>query len=439
MAPNKQQQMAEARNRQAQNNKTGIDTSEVPSDPIADNTGPEGEVPVTQARTEQPIEGETRPKPIVQSPKDRARDDIVKSFREQRNLKTDDDADEINKFTRSGMPPELLALEDETLVQGEPEEQEEQIEETQEELLEEEQVPAKRKLIIRGKEVEVTDEEFLALAQKAAAADDYLDEAKRKLKEVDELVRQTRTQAGRDSQTNTQNGQNNPQNNGQEDPNAPGDEHHVDPFEKVVETIQFGDLKEAARLLREVSTNPVDTRKIAGEQLEQERMRNEAIRSQKILKEFEGQHPDLAKDQYALAAMRARLIELQTDDLKGLGLDEAQIPKSGDEIANWHMWYRQKGHSVRDVDVLLKTARDDFMAWRGVETKQPAATKTGAPRVEVTVDRQQRRAAIQQQPSRTVAPKPDQVTQPTPQRDRSSIVQDMIAARGRPRQKVVVQ
>jgi len=88
--------------------------------------------------------------------------------------------------------------------------------------------------------------------------------------------------------------------------------------------------------------------------------------------------------------------------------------------------------------VLLKTARDDFMNWKGVK-EQPADPARAAPRVEVTVDRQQRRTAIQQQPSRTVAPKPDAITQAAPPRDRSAIVQDMINARGRPRMKVIVQ
>lgn len=434
MAPTKQQQMAEAR----RNNQTNPrpNDQETPSDPVADNTGPDAEGIVARSeRTEQPNDADTRRQPTVR--KD-PRDEIAKSFREHRNQQVDDDADEINRFTRSGMPPELLALEDAVL---EPTE-EEPVENLEDDPLvepTEEEPPQKRKLIIRGKELEVTEEELIALAQKAAAADDYLDEAKRKLKEVDELMKPLK--AGREGQTQTQTGQNNTQQTGQVDQTQTEDAHSVDPFRKLVEAIQFGDLEDAAKQFQTVvstRTSQEDTRKIAAEQLEQERMRNEAIRSQKILKDFEGQHPDLAKDENALAVMRARLIQLQRDDLKGLGLDEAQIPQAGDEIANWHMWYRQKGHSVRDVDVLLKTARDDFMSWKGVK-EQPADPAKAAPRVEVTVDRQQRRAAIQQQPSRTVAPKPDAITQPTPQRDRSSIVQDMINERGRPRQKVIVQ
>jgi hypothetical protein len=428
MAPTKQQQLAEARKNQTVN-------QEVPPETIADNVSPEADVTPAPVRTAPPADPDPRRPQTIR--KD-ARDDIVKSFREARNQQTDDDADEINRFTRSGMPPELLALEDETLQQEEP--VEEQLEELPGEVVEEEPVePIKRKLIVRGKELHVTDDELIALAQKAAAGDDYLDEAKRKLKEVDELMRPLR--AGRDSQTTTQSSQNNQQQNGQVDQTQVTDEHNVDPFEKVIETIQFGDLKEAARQLREVTTssNQVDTRKIAAEQLEQERMRNEAIRSQKILKDFEGQHPDLAKDENAVAVMRTRLFQLQRDDLKALGLDEAQIPTSEKDISDWHMWYRQKGHGVRDVDVLLKTARDDFMKWKGIKEQPAAPTNNAAPRVEVTVDRQQRRAAIPQQPSRTVAPKPDAIAQPAPQRSRSDIVQDMINARGRPRQKVIVQ
>ena len=436
MAPTKQQQMAEAR-RNNQANPRPVNGQEVPSDPVADNTGPEGDPPVERQARAEPQH--TEPAPRQQTVRKDARDDIVKNFRESRNQQVDDDADEINRFTRSGMPPELLALEDAVLEPQDPlQDDDGAAEEIPEDEPLEEAPPPKRKLIIRGKELEVTEEELIALAQKAAAGDDYLDEAKRKLKEVDELMKPLK--AGRDSQTQTQSGQNNQQQTGQ-DQQQVDDAHSVDPFRKLVEAIQFGDLEDAAKQFQTVvstRTSQEDTRKIASEQLEQERMRNEAIRSQKILKDFEGQHPDLAKDENAFAVMRARLIQLQRDDLKGLGLDEAQIPQSGDEIANWHMWYRQKGHSVRDVDVLLKTARDDFMNWKGVK-EQPADPARAAPRVEVTVDRQQRRTAIQQQPSRTVAPNPDAITQAAPARDRSAIVQDMINARGKPRMKVIVQ
>jgi hypothetical protein len=424
MPPSKQEQLAESRSRgQQQGSETTYDT-------VADTTGPDNDSsPVIQSQPQQTQQSGQK-ELIVESPKDRLRDEIVASFRQnrQREVEENDDTAELTKFTRSGMPPELEALE-------EPEAPVEELETQPGDIESNDQVPApKRKLVVRGKEIEVTEEEFLALAQKAAAADDYLDETKRKLKEADELLRSVKSQAGRDSQNPEHNGGQTNAQDGEGQPPAEG-EHHVDPFAKLVETIQFGDPGEAAKSFEQILT--IKAQQMTTKQLEEERMRNEAIRSQKILKDFEAQHSDLANDPYAVAAMRTRLVELQTSDLRSLGLDEAQIPKNPDEIAQWHMWYRQKGHGVRDVDVLLKTARDDFMKWKGVVEKP--AVKNGAPRVEVQVDRQQRRAAIQQQPSRSVAPKPDSVTQPAPKTDRSSVVQNMIAARSRPRGRVVVQ
>jgi hypothetical protein len=80
---------------------------------------------------------------------------------------------------------------------------------------------------------------------------------------------------------------------------------------------------------------------------------------------------------------------------------------------------------------MLEEATDKFLDWKGVK-KQPAAETTPkvAPRVEVTIDRTARRAAIPQQPSRTAAPRPDPQANAQP-RDRSSIVEAEKARRAK--------
>ncbi len=170
-------------------------------------------------------------------------------------------------------------------------------------------------------------------------------------------------------------------------------------------------------------------------------MADEATRSQRALQDFRAQNPDIANDARASAAVERDLYDLQVEDMKGLGVDETKLPTSPREIADWHRWYRANGYAVKSVPDLLTTAIDRFNEWR-----KPAAVVTPAPppipdvrtpAVQDSDDRLARRANVPQQPTRTVAPRPDAQSQPPPQRDRSDIVREMIMNRGRPRGRVV--
>jgi hypothetical protein len=302
--------------------------------------------------------------------------------------------------------------------------------------------PVKRtKVIVRGREMELTDEELLAHAQKALAADDYLGEAKNKLNEVNELLRTTKTRAQPASTPPHTPAPQAGEEDEQEVPTEAAPEHQgkpKSPLSRVVELLQFGDPDEAAAELdREIDTRAT-TR--SHQALQRERLRNETVRSARVLQDFADQNPELANDGYASAAMEKRLFELQREDLvklaKSFGKDESVVPTNPAQIAQYHLYYRTENHPVRDVPALLKQTKDDYIQWRGKgKSADEPAPKEGAPRVEVVVDRTARRTNIQQQPSRTVAPKPD-AQAPAAPRDRSSVVQSMIAARAKPRGKV---
>lgn len=398
-----------------------------------------------------PIEREAKPeqperKPLpVRSPHDERRNDIVARFRKSRQDESTSEAAEdvkqIRDFTRSGMPPELLALEAAEVATPEPEPEPAPTEAAEAEP--EPAPPTKRKLKVRGKELELTDEELVAAAQKSLAADDYLDEAKAKLKEVDALARQYRDMAARGSQAQhqgqEQSGAQSATQTTQSEAGEPTSEtivHPDDPFAKVVETIQYGDPKEAAPQLKSMVAE--EAARMAKEELRNERLRNDSIRSGKILKDFEAAHPELANDQFARAAIERRLFDLQVEDIKALGLSEDVIPKSPRDVANWHQFYRVEGHNVRDAAALLTTARDDFLQWRGGPKPASPAPGTAAPtKVTVTLDRAQRRAQIPQQPTRTVTPKSDAQTAPVQPRARSDIVKEMMANRAKGRGSVI--
>lgn len=394
--------------------------------------------------TRTPIEPDAsdRIKPVVRSPKDEQRDAIIARFRQDRQAAVEDEADsdaaQIRKFTREGMPPELDAISEPAEAVIEPEVLVPEPEPAEPEPVE----PQKVKVKVRGVETEITLDEAIAAAQKSLAADTYLEDAKSKLREVDSLLRATQQRATRPAQPAEHHGEPQEAQTGSAETTATDEtgEHPADAFAAAVEKIQYGDPKEAAASLQQLVA--AEAGKQSKEALRFERTRNDEIRSQKVLKDFMAVHPDLANDEFASAAIEKRLFNLQKEDLLGLGIDDDKLPQNPAEIAKWHQYYRVEGHNVRNAETLLTTARDDFMKWKGpasVPATQPAAVvvQGQTPKIAVTVDRTARRAAIPQQPTRTGTPKPDNVTNPVPVRERSDIVQQMKLTRAKPRQQIL--
>jgi hypothetical protein len=421
--PSKTEQQQEALQRARERGHGAPDNVQPPVD---DNTTP-AELP---ADTSPPPEVVAQDEPAGKPKRftDPKRNAIVARFRENRSTEADEDAAEILAFAHHGIPPELVSRP--RAVEPEPE-PDPVVEDTPPA-----DAPVKRtKVIVRGREMELSDEELLAHAQKSLAADDYLGEAKGKLDEVNQLLRDTRTRAAPGPTPHT------PAPQAGERTDQPTDtpvEHPArKPMSKVVELLQFGDPEEAAAEL----DRSIDERAAqrSSQALQRERLRNETTRSHRFLQEFATEHPDLAQDSYASAAMEKRLFELQREDLvklaKSFGKDESVVPTSPAAIAQWHLYYRTEGHPVRDVPNLLKQTRDDFVSWRdkGKPAKEEPAPKPAAPRVEVVVDRSARRATIPQQPSRTVTPKPDAAVTPPAPRDRSAIVAQMQRQRAKNR------
>lgn len=409
----------------------GVAANEIPPQTEAELTAPIADTPAAP----QPIAAEAKVEkelPPTRGPWDAKRNEIIARYREQRATEAEDDnSEEIRRFAQDGLPPDLAALELPQPVE-QPAEPEPVIE------AQAPVTPAKRKLKVRGQELELTDEEIIAAAQKSLAADDYLDEAKKRLSDVAELQRQIEQQGGRPTPaTSAQPGQQ-PSLAQPAEPATPeeDDAQHQDIYTQLGEKLQFGDPAEAGKYISQLIDAAADkkSKEASKDALLQERIRNERVRTQRILKDFQDTHPDLASDRYASAVMREHLIDMQKQDLKTLGIADAQLPRDPDTVAQWHEYYRTEGHNVRDVPSMLKTARDDFLKWKGVPEVKPANPAVPVtPTVNITPQRTERRAAIQPQPTRTVAPKPDSVVTAPASRERSDIVQEMMLARARPR------
>lgn len=437
-APDKTAQEAEAKQRAEAGIDPALNAGAI--DVIDDVAGADDAAP--RARADAPAP-EPRPAPTVRNANDDKRNAIIDRFKAGRTTANAENTDDISDFTRSGMPPEFA--------------------EPVEELIEEEAAPAaaapapaaptKHKLKVRGVETELTLEEVIAQAQIALAGDDYLGEAKGKLKEVEDLIRETKAQRGAAPEQH-QPRQTPAQNDEQvtteaADPQHPGE----DRIAKLLETIQFGDPEEARTLLRDTIAEEA-TKAASGvvdARLQQDRLKDEGARTQKALTDFLADNAEIANDRKARAVIEQNMFEQQVEDIKALGIDPATIPTghggppNAGDIAEAHRWYRSEGFTVKSPKDMLVTAVADYKAWKGggpapTPTPTPAAADPtrAAPAVAITVDRAARRATAPQAPSRSAVQQRAPAPPPAPARDRAAIVRSMVEKRNAPRGRVLV-
>jgi hypothetical protein len=159
-------------------------------------------------------------------------------------------------------------------------------------------------------------------------------------------------------------------------------------------------------------------------------VQNDLAKAQQDLQAFVAANPDLAADPIASNVIENSVYGIYREEIKALGVDEAQIPQDPKQLADWHRLYRVHGHAVSKPADVLNKAKAKLDAWRGTSTPQPTPRKDPA-RVEVNVDRTERRKAIPQQPTRSVAPRPNAPPQ-VQENSRKSAVMEMRRARGQP-------
>lgn len=63
-------------------------------------------------------------------------------------------------------------------------------------------------------------------------------------------------------------------------------------------------------------------------------------------------------DEWACAMIEREIYRLQREDLAKFW---TELPSAPMDIARWHMYCRVEGFDVRGVDVLLTTAKDNFL------------------------------------------------------------------------------
>jgi hypothetical protein len=281
-------------------------------------------------------------------------------------------------------------------------------------------------LKVRGKDVTKSEDEWLADAQKVSAADSYLEEGKALLTEAKRIsAERTGTDSHRpESEISTQN-------DDLDNEDANRSRRPATDTKAIVEKIQFGDPEEAAADLDRLIDARADKRATEG-QLER-LYNNDLAKSQKVLKDFEAANPEIANNEDAAVLLAKQIHNIYREDIKKLGMDESKIPTNNRDLANWHRWYRVHGSEVTPMTQVFEKAKDHVtkVLKLAPETK-PAQQQRAAARVEVNVDRTQRRADIPLQPNRAVSPRRDAVAQPAGRTPAANVIANMRKARGQP-------
>lgn len=420
----KARQVSEAANRGADNTDSAANAR------AAEGLGDDAVVTTDQGFTRQGDDAADAARPKVRlTDGDEMRNSIAANFRRNRGrpVEHQDDADadaqQIQEFiNKGGLPAEFQ----DAFVDDQPADTSDQHTEEPPVQVQPDATP-KRKLKVRGKEVEYTEAEILELAQKAAAGDDYLGDAKTVLNEVQAIKRELEsrasaaaTPAADSTATGTQ-------------PSDTGDQHQVDPYRDHAETFLYGDPDTAAGKTRELVASEVP--KIVSNVLRAERVRNELARSNLNAQRFALENEDIASDPIAVHTVKGMTIANQREDLAGLGVDVSRW--SDQDVMNKHLDYRADPNfagRVRSSEKLFEDAKARFVNWKG-GTPAPRTVDDGTQHqqhepIQVTVSRDDRRRMIPQQPTRTaVVRQVQQPTAPAP-RTHSQAIANMRKARG---------
>jgi hypothetical protein len=392
---------------------------EVAEDPAIDTIPSNDPPPQPSEPAQQPEKKE--PPRVHMSPNDAARMEIANRFRAQRN--DPDDVDYHGNHAEDPTQTYGALAKDEPQVDPDPAPDPAPAPE-----------PRKLKLKVRHEEIELPEEEVIALAQKAKAADTYLEDAKKVFEDARRSApsRPHQDENGPDSVAEREE---DPPADGRRTPHQASDDDAE--FEELVEKIQYGDKAEAAEALR--NTMRKQTAEEAQRLAWETRINDDVQADIRTYQAFAKENADIARDENATAVVRRNFLDGYRQDLLKIGVPEDRIPTDPEVLARHHRIYKLKGQPVRSVEKLLTDAKQTYLDWKGgprpspqqqqQQRQQPNQQPNGKPTVQV--DRGARREAIPQQPSRAaVPPNMQQRQQTTGSPDRSSVVARMRAARG---------
>lgn len=262
-------------------------------------------------------------------------------------------------------------------------------------------------LNIYGQQVKKTFKEVKAEAQKALAADQKLEEAKRLVAEVKALKESLTSRQTADDPVDQLDDE--PARRGSarkpdksQLADQPDDDVDQEALDSIVERIQVGDKDEGraaiadlVKLMNNGNTSRLDETKVR-DIIRQDNVQTETKREiDTALARFSEQFPSITSDDDLVDVALRRVANEMRADLKANGMSDDDVAKIADNrnLAHLHGEVRRKGAKVRSYDALLTDVGTYLANKFGKPEGKPATTPT------------------QTQPARTAAPQPPKAQQ----------------------------
>jgi len=168
------------------------------------------------------------------------------------------------------------------------------------------------------------------------------------------------------------------------------------------------------------------------------RIDSEIAASQRTLSAFEQANLELAADEFARDAITTQVQREINADLQAALKSGvlSELPRTQEERNGLHTQLRAFGAPVRGMADIMESAKTKYASWRGDKPASAQATQLSAagaaPRVELSPDRAQRRAAIPTQPGTASVPPraPALAPELNQAQRRSAAIMNMRKARG---------
>ena len=212
------------------------------------------------------------------------------------------------------------------------------------------------------------------------------------------------------------------------------------PYSDLVQDLQLGEPGEAGRRLQQTIESKIAAarQEAAREAARAVRIDSEIAASQRTLSAFEQANLELAADEFARDAITTQVQREINADLQAALKSGvlSELPRTQEERNGLHTQLRAFGAPVRGMADIMESAKTKYASWRGDKPASAQATQLSAagaaPRVELSPDRAQRRAAIPTQPGTASVPPraPALAPELNQAQRRSAAIMNMRKARG---------
>lgn len=286
----------------------------------------------------------------------------------------------------------------------------------------------KRQIKVNGQIIEVDEDQLVGLAQRAAASDSILEEAKLKNAQANQRLAEIERLQADHSRTRPTEAE--PQQSQAEDTKPATD----DELDTIIEQIQFGDKSDAAKALRTYGdqlvsrarelANNSDERvtQLVAQTLDNERVRGE---TQRALDSFMSENTDFASSEKRQGVLVDETLSVMEANLNAYNVTKEMIDKYAEAnglphsvaVSAAYRRLRTDGHPLPDQSAVLKTAasnvRREFGMPDPAQQRQEPVRRQAPDNSNFVAERQERKQAIVQQPRRaTLSPADQPIQQP---------------------------